>query len=66
MAFFKMMNRIGLLQGQADIIEPIDHAVLAKAVDLEVQQLAAVGSGHGLLRKIDHELVPGEGFDFIK
>ena len=42
MAFFKMMNRIGLLQGQADIIEPIDHAVLAKSVDLEVQQVLTI------------------------
>ena len=56
MARFEGLDRLGVLQGQADIVQTIEQAVLAEGIDLEAV-LLAVRTGNGLRSQIDGQLV---------
>eukprot|EP00659_Diplonema_papillatum_P007483 gene7484-biopygen7443 len=62
---FKRGNRIAVLQGQADVVQAIDQAVLAEGVHFKVIHLA-VRTGHGLRRQVDGQLVAHIGFHLLE
>src|SRR5438552_2430984 len=59
---FEGADLVGMPQGQADVVEAVEQAVLAKALDLE-RQLGAIGLDDDLALEVDRELVADEGCD---
>src|SRR6478672_4053079 len=53
-------NRFLFAQGQPDIVQTVQQAMLAEAVDLE-RVLHAIRSGHGLRRQVDGQRVAIDG-----
>src|SRR5450631_2365960 len=51
-AFLEGRDLVLLDQGQADVVEAVEHAVLAVLVDLELDQ-AAIGAADFLLLEVD-------------
>src|SRR5690606_20620472 len=49
-------DRVVLLQGQADVVQAVEQAVLAEGVDLE-GMLHAVGPGHRLRGEVDRQRI---------
>ncbi len=58
MVAFEVVDGVGLTQGQADVVEPVQQAVFAEGVDVEVCVEAEV-VGDGLGFEVDGELVLG-------
>src|SRR5262245_57300407 len=54
-----------VLQGEADLIEPLQQALLAERVNVEMKAGARRGS-HRLRRQINGEPVAGPGFHFFE
>src|SRR5581483_304632 len=48
------VDELALLEGEADILEPVQQAMLAESVDLELHA-AAIGAGDLLLLEVDRE-----------
>ena len=53
---FESLDCVTVLQGQADVVQAIEQAVLAESVHFKVVDLA-VRTGHGLRRQINAELI---------
>ena len=53
-ALLEAIDRLGLLQGQADLVEPVKQAVPEEGVDFEAD-FAVVGRGDGLALQIHGE-----------
>src|SRR5262249_32620023 len=51
---------VRVAQRQADLVQPVQQAVLAEVVDVEMEILRAVDGGHGLLLQVDPQLKAGE------
>ena len=71
MVAFEVVDGVGVTQGQADVVEAVQQAVLAEWVDVEVRVEAEV-VGDGLGFEVDGELVLGvfrasveQGFDLV-
>src|SRR6185295_17348647 len=47
---------VRVAQREADLVEPVQQAVLAERVDVEAEVLRAVGGGHGLPVEVDDQL----------
>src|SRR5690606_33756835 len=56
MLLFEGANRIGVFQGQADIVQAVEQTVLAKLIDLEAVVLA-IRPGNGLRLQINRQLI---------
>src|ERR1700730_13126319 len=54
--FLESANLVRVLQGKADVVETVQHAMLAKRIDIEAEYSATVGRRNGLLLEIDGEL----------
>ena len=53
---FERTDRIGVLQGQADIVQAVQQAVLTEVIDFK-RVGNAIGSGHGLRIQVDGQRV---------
>src|SRR5690554_2289425 len=58
-------DRIRVLQGQTDVIQAIEQAMLAELVDLEAV-LHAIGAGDGLLLQVHGQLITFLSVDLSK
>ena len=65
MLAFEGLDRIAVLQGQTDVVQTVEQAVLAERIDLEVQYLA-IRAGHRLRLQVDGQLVARVGFDLLE
>ena len=54
-----------VLQGQADIVQAVEQAMLAEGIDFEAQHLT-VRAGHGLGLQIDLQLIARSGLDLLE
>src|ERR1700719_2008195 len=52
--FFERGDSSGLLQGQPNVVEPVQQALLAEGIDVELDD-AAVGAGDRLVGEVDAE-----------
>src|SRR5690606_30954438 len=59
------LDRLLILQGQADVIQAVEQAVLAEGIDLEAV-LHAIRTGHGLRLEIDGQLIPLGGLGLLE
>src|ERR1051325_4697330 len=50
----------GVRQSQADLVQAVEQAVLAKRLDLELERCAAVGCGHRLPLEVDRQPESGK------
>src|SRR5690606_27449242 len=66
MTFFESTDLVRFLQCQTDIVETIQHAVLAESIDLERITGAAICRADDLLLQIDHQTEARECLDFIE
>src|SRR5918999_1460126 len=57
---------VRVAQGEADLVEPVQEAVLAERVDREVHDQRAVGRGHGLLFEVDDQSKARKGRAFVE
>src|SRR5687768_14044923 len=58
--FFRVAQR------QADLVEAVEQAVLAKTGDLEMERLRAIGRGHGLRLQVHHQAKAGKRRAFVE
>src|SRR5688572_22604744 len=57
---------LGVAQRQADLVEPVEQAVLAKTGDVEMERLRAIGGGHGLRVQVHHQAKARKRRAFVK
>ncbi len=65
MTLFEVADLVLMLEGQTDVVEPVEQAMLAEGIDLEMQHLA-VRRGHALCLEIDFEPVALIGLDGLE
>ena len=63
--FLEAVDLGGLLLGQADVVEPVEHAVLAVRIDVELHH-AAVGPADFLLLQVDRERGVGAALGVVE
>ena len=63
---FEGTNLVGLAQGQADVVQTVQQAILAKSIDLERIHQRAIAGTDDLAFQIDHETIAWEGAHFIE
>ena len=61
---FELANGVFVLQGDANVVEAVEQAVLAKGVDVELEDFAG-RRGHALVFEIDVQPVAFIGFHFL-
>src|SRR5712691_2560526 len=57
---------VRVLERQADFVQAVEQAMLAKGFDVEAERLRAVGRGDGLARQIDRERKTRERLRLVK
>src|SRR5690606_16912519 len=65
MLLLERLDRLGVLQSQADVIQAVEQAMLAKGVDLK-PILLAVRAGHDLRSQVHSQLVAFGGLGLLK
>ena len=63
---FEAVDGGGLFQREADVIQPVQQAMLAEGINLEVMYRIAILCAHSLRRQINPQLIAGEGFHLIE
>ena len=65
MLVFEGLDRVGILQGQADVVQAVEQAVLAERVHLEAV-LLAIRTGDGLCGEVNGQLIALGGLALLE
>src|SRR5437764_15481771 len=57
---------VRVAQREADLVEPVQQAVLAERIDLEAHHQRLIGSRDGLALEVDHQPEAGKGVALVE